>query len=175
MESHAGPSPAAERSRVRSWHARAGGRALSVSSCRCDFCSSGGRPVATVERQIFIKAQQEAVWDAVCDIGALHTRLVPGFVVDTKLEGESRVVTFGNGMVVREPIISVDSERLRIAWGAEGGALTHYNASLQLHAERGGTRVVWTSDLLPHAMAEQVAGMQEQGLAVMKKTLEQRA
>jgi len=128
--------------------------------------------VATVQREIFIEASRDQVWDAVRDIGALHTRLVPGFVVDTKLEGESRLVTFGNGMVVREPIISVDAQHFRLAWGAEGGALTHYNAGLQLQEEHGGTRVVWTSDLLPHAMAEQVAGMQEQGLAVMKKTLE---
>jgi len=129
--------------------------------------------MATVQREIFIDAPRAQVWDAVRDIGALHTRLVPGFVVDTKLQGESRLVTFGNGMVVREPIISVDADHFRLAWGAEGSALTHYNAGLQLQEERGGTRVVWTSDLLPHAMAEQVAGMQEQGLAAMKKTLEE--
>ncbi|MFT3927161.1 MAG: SRPBCC family protein [Myxococcales bacterium] len=130
--------------------------------------------MATVEQEIFIDVPREVVWDAVRDVGALHTRLVPGFVVDTKLEGDSRLVTFGNGMQVREPILSVDGERFRLAWGAEGGALTHYNAGLQLFAEHGGTRVVWTSDLLPHAMADQVSGMQREGLRVMKQTLEEK-
>ena len=128
--------------------------------------------MATVQREVFIEAARDIVWDAVRDIGALHTRLVPGFVVDTKLEGGARIVTFGNGMVVREPIVTVDAETFRLVWGAEGGALTHYNAGLQLYSERDGTRVVWTSDLLPHAMAEQVGSMQEQGLSVMKRTLE---
>jgi carbon monoxide dehydrogenase subunit G len=128
--------------------------------------------MATVQKEIFIAVPREALWDAVQDVGALHTRLVPGFVVNTQLEGDTRIVTFGNGMIVREPIVSVDAQRFRLAWAAEGGALKHYNASLQLFAEHGGTRVVWTSDLLPHEMAVQVSGMQEQGLAVMKKTFE---
>jgi hypothetical protein len=39
------------------------------------------------------------VWDAVRDFGALHHRLVPGFVVEARLEGDDRVVTFFNGAV----------------------------------------------------------------------------
>ena len=114
-------------------------------------------------------------WAAARDVGALHTRLVPGFVVDTKLEGNARIVTFGNGMVVRELIISVDDQRCRLAWTAIGGSTTHYNAVLELLADRSGTRVVWTTDLLPDEMAEPVAAIQEDGLAAMKETFEPRA
>lgn len=128
--------------------------------------------MATLHKDIFIAAPRDAVWDAVRDIGALHTRLVPGFVVDTRVEGDARIVTFGNGMVVREPILSLDDERRRLAWSAEGANTTHYNAVLEVSAAAGGTRVSWTTDLLPHAMAEQVAAMQDQALSVMKKTLE---
>jgi hypothetical protein len=39
-------------------------------------------------------------------------------------------------------------------------------------ADGSGSRVTWTSDLLPHTMAAQIGEMQEQGLAVMKQTLE---
>jgi hypothetical protein len=128
--------------------------------------------MASLHKEIRIHVRAEDVWDAVRDIGALHMRLVPGFVVDTRIEGDSRVVTFGNGMVVREPILSVDDERRRLAWGAIGGRTTHYNASLQVIAEADGARVVWTTDLLPHELAGAIGGMQEQGLAIMKKTLE---
>jgi hypothetical protein len=117
--------------------------------------------MASLHKDIFIAASPAEIWSAARDIGALHTRLVPGFVVDTKVEGDARIVTFGNGMVVREPILSVDDERRRLAWTAEGAGMTHYNAVL-----------TWTSDLLPHSMAEQVGAMQDQGLAVMKRTLE---
>lgn len=129
--------------------------------------------MATLHNSIFIEAAPEGIWDAARDIGALHTRLVPGFVVDTKLEGDAaRVVTFGNGMVAREPIISVDDQRRRLAWSAEGAQTTHYNAVLQIAPEANGTRVSWTTDLLPHEMAGPIQGLQQQALAIMKKTFE---
>jgi carbon monoxide dehydrogenase subunit G len=131
--------------------------------------------MATLHKEIHIEARPEVIWDAARDVGALHTRLVPGFVVDTQLEGDARIVTFGNGMVVRELIISVDDQRRRLAWTALGGRTTHYNAVLEVLADRSGTRVVWTIDLLPDEMAEPVAAMQENGLAAMKETLERRA
>src|SRR3954451_7446636 len=109
--------------------------------------------MATLHKEIRIEARPEAIWDAARDVGALHTRLVPGFVVDTRLEGDARIVTFGNGMVVRELIISVDDQRRRLAWTAVGGRTTHYNATLEVLADGSGTRVVWTTDLLPDDMA----------------------
>jgi carbon monoxide dehydrogenase subunit G len=131
--------------------------------------------MATLHKNIFIAARPEQVWDAVRDIGALHTRLVPGFVLDTRVEGDTRIVTFANGRVVREPILSVDDERRRMAWTAEGGTTTHYNAVLQVLAEGTGSRVVWTSDLLPNDQAEPVAAMQDLGLAAMKAAFEKSA
>jgi carbon monoxide dehydrogenase subunit G len=128
--------------------------------------------MATLHKEVFIAAPPEHVWDAMRDIGALHTRLVPGFVVDTKLEPDARIVTFGNGMVVREPILSLDDERRRLAWTLQGAQTTHYNAVIHVVAEGAGCRVVWTTDLLPHEMAEPLGAMQDQGLAVMKRTLE---
>jgi carbon monoxide dehydrogenase subunit G len=131
--------------------------------------------MATLHKEIHIEAPPGAIWDAARDLGALHTRLVPGFVVDTQLDGQTRVVTFGNGMVVREAIISVDDQRRRLAWTASGGRTSHYNAVLQLFGDGSGTRVVWTIDLLPDEVADPVAAMQDSGLATMKKTFERRA
>ena len=62
------------------------------------------------------RARPDEVWDAIRDIGALHTRLVPGFVVDTRLEPGARIVTFGNGMVVKEPIVDIDEADRRLVW-----------------------------------------------------------
>jgi carbon monoxide dehydrogenase subunit G len=131
--------------------------------------------MATLRKEIHIDALPEGVWDAARDFGALHTRLVPGFVVDTQLEGHVRVVTFGNGMVAREPLVSVDDQRRRLAWTATGGRTTHYNAVLELFADGSGTRVVWTIDLLPDEMADPISAMQESGLVAMKRNFERRA
>jgi hypothetical protein len=128
--------------------------------------------MATLHEEIRVGASAERVWDAVRDVGALHTRLVPGFVVDTKMEGTTRVVTFGNGAIAREPILSIDDARRRLAWTATGGLTTHYNAVMEVVTDGDGCRVLWTSDLLPDTVAPTISGMQRQGLATLKKTLE---
>src|SRR5689334_16167401 len=106
--------------------------------------------MATVRKEITTRAMPGAVWDAIRDVGALHTRLVPGFVTNTVLEGDVRTVTFANGLVAREPIVTIDPATWRLVWASEGGITTHYNASVQAFAEGGGTRVVWTADFLPN-------------------------
>jgi hypothetical protein len=125
--------------------------------------------VASIRKEILLTARPEEVWDALRDIGALHTRLVPGFVVDTKLEGDARIVTFANGMTIREPIVAIDEQRQRLVWAAVGGQLTHYNASAQVMAnDDGSATLVWTADFLPHDAAPFIDGMMEQGAAAMK-------
>jgi hypothetical protein len=132
--------------------------------------------MASIRREIVTRASPEAVWDAIRDLGALHTRLVPGFVVDTRLEPGARIVTFGNGMVVRELIVDLDDAARRLAWAAIGGPLTHYNASVQVFAAgEGGSRVVWIADLLPNEAADPIGAMIEEGAAVMKETLDRLA
>jgi carbon monoxide dehydrogenase subunit G len=128
--------------------------------------------MASIHREISIDAPPEHVWSAARDVGALHTRLLPGFVIDTKPEEGARAVTFGNGMVARELIVDIDDAARRVAWASVGTRMTHHNASFQVFAENGRTRGVWIADLLPHDMAPGIAAMIEQGLAVMKRTME---
>jgi len=132
--------------------------------------------MASIRREILVEARPEHVWDAVRDVGAVHQRLAPGFVVDTKLDGDARIVTFGNGMVARELIVDVGEEARRLVWAVMGGPLTHHNASLQIFAEgENRSRVVWIADLLPNDLAPTIAGMIEQGMSAMKRTLERGA
>src|SRR5262245_51921739 len=132
--------------------------------------------MASIRKEIVTSASPDAVWDAIRDIGALHTRLVPGFVIDTRLEPGVRVVTFGNGMVVREPIVDIDDGERRLVWAAIGGALTHYNGSVQVFPEgRSQSRVLWIADFLPDEATDQMRAMIEQGMAIMKTTLDRLA
>lgn len=129
--------------------------------------------MASIRREIHIAADPRIAWEALRDVGALHTRLVPGFVTDTRLEEGARVVTFGNGMVARELIVDVDDEARRVVWAVVGGRMSHHNASAQVFPDGGsGCRFVWIADLLPDAMAPAIAGMMEQGLTVIRETLE---
>ena len=132
--------------------------------------------MASIREEISTKARAEDVWEALRDIGALHTRLVPGFVTSTRLEPGARVVTFGNGMEVRELIVTVDEDQRRVVWSAVGGSLTHHNGSAQVVSDANGvTTVVWIADFLPDAAASAVGAMMKQGMALMKQTLDRLA
>lgn len=129
--------------------------------------------MASIRREILVAVDGARAWSALRDVGALHTRLVRGFVTDCTLEGDLRVVTFANGVVAKERIVDVDDAGQRVAWTAAGGRLTHHNASAQVFAEGAKhCRIVWIADLLPHEMAPAIAEMIGHGLAAMKTTLE---
>ena len=130
--------------------------------------------MASIRKEVEVNAGPEKVWAAVRDVGAVHERLAPGFVVDTKMEEGARVVTFANGMTTRELIVDVDDRARRLVWAVVGSPqLTHHNASLQIFAEgEGRSRIVWIADLLPDEVAGYIQTMIEQGMGVMKRTLE---
>jgi carbon monoxide dehydrogenase subunit G len=129
--------------------------------------------MASIRKEIVIEAPADKVWDAVREVGAVHRRLAPGFVVDTRLEDGARVLTFASGLVARELIVDVDDAARRLVWAVVGSPrLTHHNASMQVFPDGNrGSRVVWIADLLPDEIAGYIAGMMDEGLATMKKTL----
>jgi hypothetical protein len=98
--------------------------------------------MATIRKERAVEAPAAAVWDALRDWGALHERLVPGFVVDTRLDGEDRIVTFFNGAEARETLIDSDDEAMRLAWSIVDGPYTHHNGVAQVFADGEGCRFV---------------------------------
>ena len=130
--------------------------------------------MASIRREVHVSVAADTAWDAIRDIGALHTRLVKGFVTDCKMDGgDARIVTFANGLVAREVIVDVNHDDRRLAWSAVGGRLSHHNASVQVFAEgEGRCHLVWIADLLPHEMAPAIATMIDHGMSAMRRTLE---
>ena len=132
--------------------------------------------MATIHKEILIKARPEDVWSSIRDVGAVHQRLTPGILVDARLDGDARIVTFANGAVVRELIVDIDDETRRFAWAAVGGRTTHHNASMQVFAAGSdSSRLVWITDLLPNEVAATINELVEQGVRTMKQTLEAQA
>ena len=128
--------------------------------------------MASIHKEISLGAGPDAVWDAVRDIGAVHTRFAPGFVVDVAMEEGARLVTFANGLVAREVIVDVDDARRRLAYSVRSERLSHHNASFEAIADGGGSRLVWIADVLPDEAAAGVAAMMDQGLAAAKTALD---
>ena len=127
--------------------------------------------MASIHKDIPIEAPAHQVWDAVRDFGALHTRLVPGFVLDTKLDGEARIVSFANGTVARELLVDCDDARRRLVYAAVSERMKQHSASVQVIADGHACRLVWIVDMLPHEIAPYIDGQMDQAAHAMQKTL----
>ena len=69
--------------------------------------------MASIHKEMVLAASADAVWDAVRDFGAVHTRLAPGFVTDAKMDDDARIVTFASGVTAREVLVDCDDARRR--------------------------------------------------------------
>jgi hypothetical protein len=123
--------------------------------------------MASVTKDIPINAHADAVWGAVRDFGAVHQRLNPGFVVDCKLDGNARIVTFHNGSVV------CDEARRRLAYAITGRErVSHYNGSVQVVGDGDNrSRIIWIVDVLPNEIAPYISEQMDLAATAMQKTL----
>jgi hypothetical protein len=132
-------------------------------------------PMASIHKEILIDAPADEVWSALRDFGALHERLVPGFVVDTRVEGDVRIVTFFNGAVAHERLVSSEDDRRRLVYTVTESPFgsTHHNAVAQVKQHGDGRcRFEWTTDVLPDDLAPRIDELMERGIGVIKETLE---
>jgi carbon monoxide dehydrogenase subunit G len=128
--------------------------------------------MASIHKDVLIDAPADKVWDAIADFGALHTRLVPGFVTDTQLDGDARIVTFANGTVAREILVDCDQARKRLVYAIVSERVKQHSASVQVLSD-GATRsrVIWIADVLPHEIAPYMDAQMDLGALAMQKAL----
>jgi Polyketide cyclase / dehydrase and lipid transport len=132
--------------------------------------------MASIHKDIPIAAPAHEVWDAVRDFGALHTRLAPGFVLDTRLDGDARIVSFANGTVARELLVDCDDARQRLVYAAISERLTQHSASVRVIADGAKhCRLLWTVDLLPHEVAPYISGQMDLAASAMRKAFDRAA
>jgi hypothetical protein len=132
--------------------------------------------VASVRYEIVIDSGPELVWDVLRDVGAVHQRLLPGRVTATRIEGDQRFLTFPDGHVVRELIVTVDDDARRLAYSVVEGArppAQYHHASFEVRPEDAhSARLIWTADVLPPTLADLVRARMERGAAEMKAAIE---
>jgi carbon monoxide dehydrogenase subunit G len=128
--------------------------------------------MASIHKDIPIDAQPADVWAAVRDFGAVHQRLAPGFVIDARLDGDARIVTFANGNIAREQLVDCDEARRRLVYAIANERVSHYSASVQVVADgEAGTRLIWIVDVLPHEIAPYIDAQMDQAALAMQKAL----
>jgi carbon monoxide dehydrogenase subunit G len=127
--------------------------------------------MASIRKEFSLPVSAARVWDVLRDFGAVHTRLAPGFVTDTKLDGNARIVTFANGSVAREELVAMDDAARRLVYMIRGERLIHHNASAEVVPDGTGCRFVWTTDVLPNEIAPYIGAQMDAGAEAMKKAL----
>lgn len=128
--------------------------------------------MASIHKDIAIHALPDDVWAALRDFGAVHRRLAPGFVIDARLDGDARIVTFHNGTVARELLVDCDDARRRLVYAVISERVKHYSASVQVAADgETRSRMIWIVDVLPNEIAPYIAGQMDQAVLAMQKTL----
>ena len=126
--------------------------------------------MASIHKDILLDSRPDDVWAAVRDFGAVHQRLVPGFVLDTKLDGDARIVTFANGTVARELLVDCDDARQRLVYAVVSERVKQHSASVQVFADgEARSRLVWTVDVLPNEIGPYIDGQMDQGALAMQK------
>jgi Polyketide cyclase / dehydrase and lipid transport len=126
--------------------------------------------MASIHKDIPLPAPAADVWDAVRDFGALHTRLVPGFVLDTRLDGEARIVSFANGTVARELLVDCDDAKHRQVYAVISERVKQHSASVQVIADgEARCHLLWTVDVLPHEIAPYIDAQMDQAAAAMRR------
>lgn len=128
--------------------------------------------MASIVKDFHVNAPVDEVWDALRDFYAVHERLAPGFLTAMQREDDARVLTFANGSVAREVLVSVDDDRRRIVYTIPGERLAYHGASAQVFADGKGCRFVWITDLLPDAMAPYISAQMDEGVKAMTAKLE---
>ena len=135
--------------------------------------------MASIAKDIRIDAPPpEVVWDARRGFGALRIRLVPGFVIDSELRVDVRVITFFNGSVAHEQLVGSDDDTRRLGYTVVEGPLgaTHHNASAQVITEPDGrSRFVWITDVLPDELGVPTGQLMDRDLGVIKARLKAEA
>jgi hypothetical protein len=126
--------------------------------------------MASIHKDIPLDARADDVWAAVRDYGAVHQRVAPGFVTDCKLDGDSRIVTFANGNVAQELLVTMDDARKRLVYAVVSPRVKQHSASIQIFADGNNrSRMVWIVDVLPDEIAPYIDGQMDLGTLAMQK------
>ena len=128
--------------------------------------------MATVRKEFRSPRSAAEVWEKLRKFEAVH-ELAPGFVTATEMEPSgARLVTFVNGVKVREWLVSRDDAERRLVYAInDHPKYTHYSAAAQVFEDGAGSRFVWTVDFLPDEMAEFQDASMEAGAAAVRAGL----
>jgi hypothetical protein len=132
--------------------------------------------MASIYKDISLDARPDDVWAAVRDFGAVHQRVAPGFVTDCRIDGDSRIITFANGNIARELLVTMDEDRRRLVYAVVSERVKQHSASIQIFADGDNrSRMAWIADVLPNEIGPFIDGQMDLGALAMQKNFRRNA
>jgi hypothetical protein len=114
--------------------------------------------MATIQLSAQVKRNPGEVWKRVQAID--WPKHLTNMIHDVEVTGpDTRICHMQDGGKLVEKVVSTDNETRRQVYSVQESpfGLEHHNASMQVFSEDGGcSRVVWTTDVLPSAFADQM-------------------
>lgn len=128
--------------------------------------------MASIYRDAVIDVSADVAWAALRNVDAVD-RPFTGVLTGCTLEDDVRTVTFANGMVARERIVTVDDAHRRVVYSALNEAFVHHSSSMRI-VPKGERQClfIWISDVLPEQAAERITPLVDAGCQAIKKNLE---
>lgn len=128
--------------------------------------------MARVSKEIDIARSPDDVWTVVGDPAGI-SGWVPVLSAST-VEGDTRTCTLEDGGVLTEKILNRDDAGRNYRYSIVDSpfGFTAYESQIEVREAGEGSKVVWTVDLEPDSMADQMAPLYEQSLAMLKQQLE---
>ena len=128
--------------------------------------------MATIYKETPIDVSVDKLWEALSDVG--HVDRLLSYLEDVDMDGAYRSCSMEGGGRLREFIISVDSERRRVAYSVveEPFGFEHHSASWRAVDDGGQTVFVWETDVMPDTVVEALEPLIDQSIDDIRTAVE---
>ena len=127
--------------------------------------------MGSVRRHVHINRDPETVWALVGDLARQHEWFP---LQSCRVEGKKRWITSASGLTFEEDIVTHDHSLRRFQYRIVGnpGITAHLGTCDVIDDGRGGSTVVYSTDMEPEALALVIAGAAGEGLDKLKRLME---
>lgn len=128
--------------------------------------------MATIRHEQRIAAPAKMAWEMLRQAECADRLFAPVLTECTML-GDVRTVTFANGLVANEQIVTTNDVDRRLAYYVMGEMFEHHSASMQIMPiDDENCCFVWISDFLPDDLEGTVRPLVVQGSSALANNIE---
>jgi len=126
----------------------------------------------TLHREFTVDADLDTTWARLADLQGINTLLT--FLGEVTCDGNTRSCVLTGLGRLDELILSVDSDRRRVAYAIQSSPLRmqHHSASMAVDTTaHGTTRFTWITDFAPAEVTPHVESLVDQGVTSITAAL----